>query len=248
MRHRTALLLLPLRATAYLAAETIKVNPNPTVTANAITDTVTGADLTGLIVTATFGEGSGPLIIPMIWAATGPTSGSASGGPTDLPSAVSISVTGDANGSLAWNYTSILLGPLISLEFDGRAAGVYFDRTHSSTGTLGSGPGKDLVFSPLFPAGIESSIVVTYSNAVALAGSPPENDLYARLQIDFPNSVTGPPNFQPQDFAFTQDADKNVVPEVASSRLVAEGFMMLGVLLYLLGHRVRLQRPMRLLE
>lgn len=242
MVKNTALLLLPLLITAHLTAETIRVDPNPTVTANAITDTVTGADLAGLLVTATFGEPTGPLVIPMIWAATGPTSGSASeSGPPGSPPLVALSLTGDASGSLAWNYTSILLGPLISLELDGGAAGIYFDRTHSGAGTPGSGPGNDIVFSPLIPAGIESSIIVTYSNAVTLDGNPPENDLYASLLIDFPNSVSGPPNFPPQDFEFTQDTDRNVVPEPASTLLVGEGLLMLGVLFHLLRHWVRLQ-------
>ena len=163
MPGKTALLLLPLLVIGYLPGQTINVNPSPTEVASAITDTVTGADLAGLRVTATYGEAA-PLVIPMLWTATGPTSGSASeSGPPGLPPAVSLSLTGDASGSLAWNYTSILLGSLISLELDGRAAGIYFDRTHSGPGTPGSGAGRDIVFSSLVPAGIESSFVITYS-------------------------------------------------------------------------------------
>jgi hypothetical protein len=112
---------------------------------------------------------------------------------------------------------------------------------HSGPGTPGSGPGNDIVFSALRPAGIESSIIVTYSNAVALDGNPPENDLYATLLIDFPNGVEGPFNFPPQDFEFTQDADRNVVPEPASSLLVASGLLMVAVLQHFLRHRGRLQ-------
>jgi hypothetical protein len=112
---------------------------------------------------------------------------------------------------------------------------------HSGPGTPGSGPGNDIVFSPLSPAGIESSFIVTYSNAVALDGSSPENDLYARLLIDFPNRIGGPVNLEPQDFEFTQDTDRNVVPEPASALLVASGLLMLGVLPNLLRRWVRLQ-------
>ncbi|HTU47381.1 MAG TPA: PEP-CTERM sorting domain-containing protein [Bryobacteraceae bacterium] len=225
MCQRKCFFLVCLLVTAHLSAETIVVNPNPIVTANAISDNVTGSDLTGLVVVATFAEGTGTLVIPMTWTATGPISGSASG------PGLAVSVTGDASGNLAWQYSSTILGPPISLEFDGTAAGVYFDRAHAGPGTPGSGPGADIVFGPLFPNGIDASIVVTYSSAVALAGMPPEDDLYAKLLIDFPNTVNGPINFVPQDFAFTQDVDHNIVPEPASWPLALAGLAALGVLL-----------------
>ncbi len=218
--------LLCLLITADLSAETIVVNPNPIVTANAISDSLTGSDLTGLVVVGVFGEGSGPLVIPLTWTATGPTSGSASISP-----GFAVSVTGDASGNLAWHYSSNLLGPLISLEFDGTGAGVYFDRAHSGPGTPGSGHGADIVFGPLFPNGIDTSVVATYSSAVTLDGMPPENDLYAKLLIDFPNSLNGPANFPPQDFAFTQEVDHNIVPEPASWPLELGGLAAVGVLL-----------------
>jgi hypothetical protein len=72
---------------------------------------------------------------------------------------------------------------------DGTAEGIYFDRAHAVPETSGTGPGADIVFSPLFPPGIESSVTVTYSEAVALPGKAAGNDLYAKLLIDFPNSV-----------------------------------------------------------
>jgi hypothetical protein len=245
MLHKIGLLLLPPLVTAYLAAETIIINPNPTVTATEITDKVTGADLTGLRVTATFAEYDGPLVFHMIWAATGPTSGSASiidSFDNHHFTVVSLSLTGDASGSFAWNYRSSVLGPLMSLELDGRAAGIYFDRMHPGPGTPGSGAGNDIdiVFQGLLPPGIESNFIATYSNAVSLDGNSPENDLYARLLIDFP-SVDGPFSFGPEDFKFTQATDLSVVPEPASSLLVASGLLMICVLLCLRRRRVRLQ-------
>lgn len=202
---RSGALLLFLLMAADLSAETILVNPNPIATANAISSEVNGADLAGLNVTATFGEASGPLVFPMTWAATGPGSGAASASTANHLN-LSISVAGNAGASLAWQYTSNLLGPLLSLELDGTNAGIYFDRAHSGAGTPGSGPGADIAFAPLFPSG-SSGIVATYSGAVSLDGAPPDNDLYANLLIDFPA------NFPPQDFAFTQPVDRNVVPE-----------------------------------
>jgi hypothetical protein len=231
MHQKISFLLLVLFCTSCLGAETIIVNPFPIVTANAISDNVTGADLTGLIVTATFGEASGPFVIPMTWVGTGPTSGSASAsGLAGSPPIVALSLTGNASGTLAWHYTSSVLGPLISLELNGSAAGIYFDRAHSGPGTPGSGPGADIAFGPLIPPGIESSIVVTYSQAVSLNGAPPKDDLYASLLIDFPNTVSGPAHFGPQGFAFTQATDHNVVPEPVTSLLAVGGFATLGAL------------------
>jgi len=213
MRLTARLFPLGLLLTAPLVAANIVVNPNPIVAANSITASVTGADMAGLIVTATFAEPQGPTVFQMTWAATGPASGSASSG-----GVVSVSLNGNASGSLAWNFGSGLLSPLLSLEFDGTAAGIYFDRAHSGPGTPGSGPGGDIVFGPpIFPPGIDASFTVTYSSAVALDGSPPDNDLYAKLRIDLPN-------IPPTTFTFTQDTDRNIVPEPASWLLVAGGF------------------------
>lgn len=221
MRQNLHFLLSCLVAVSPVCAVTIVTNPNPIVTANAITANVTGADLAGLSVTATFGEASGPLVFPMTWTSTGPGSGSAS------QSVVAVSLAGNASSSLAWHYTSVLLGPLLSLDFDGTAAGIYFDRAHSDTGTPGSGAGADIAFGSLFPQGVDSGIVVTYSKAVALGGATPQGDLYAQMTIQFPNTVNGPANFPPQDFAFTQNTDKSVVPEPASWLLLAGGLALM---------------------
>ncbi len=233
MYWKTHFLLLGLLFAADLPAATIVVDPNPIVTANSIVNSVTGADMAGLLVTARYGSVSGPIVVAMIWQATGPTSGAASASVFAQPgvSAVSVSLSGDASGSLAWQYQSIILGPLLSLEFDGTAAGVYFDRAHSNPGTPGSGPGADITFGPLHPNGIDASFVVTYSSAVALDGSSPQDDLYAKLRIDFPNGVPGPVHFFPQDFAFTQDTDRNVVPEPASFLLLGSGLAVIGTCL-----------------
>jgi hypothetical protein len=230
MRLEKSFLPLCLLIAFHVCAETIVVNPNPVVTANAISSNVSGADLTGLVVIATFGEGSAPLVLPMTWVATGPTSGSASVSSSNRVN-LAVSVDGDASATLAWHYDSDLLGPLISLEFDGTAAGIYFDRAHSGPGTPGTGAGADIVFGPLFPNGIDSSIVVTYSGAVRLDASAPDDDLYSKLLIDFPNTVNGPSNFQPQDFSFTQPVDHNIVPEPASWPLETAGLLAVGLLL-----------------
>lgn len=216
------ILLLVLLLGAHVHAATIIVNPNTVVSVNAIVDSLTGSDMTGLIATAEYAGPSSPIVVPMTWEATGPVSGAASSSPApgETPT-VSISLSGDTSGNLAWNYSSLFLSPLLSLQFDGTAAGVYFDRANPNPGTPGSGPGNDIAFGPLFPPGVDSGIVVTYSGAVAIDGNPPQNDLYAKLRIDFPNSLSGQVNFPPQDFSFTQDTDHSAVPEPPSWVLAA---------------------------
>lgn len=217
-----------LSVSVQLTAATIVIDPNPIVTASSITSNVTGADLAGLLVTATYLEPSdsppftAPVAIPMTWVATGPSSGAATSTALGLP-AVSLSVNGDASGNLAWSYQADILSPPFSLVLDGTAGGIYFDAAHTGPGTPGSGPGANIVFGPpLSPPGSDASFVVTYADAVSLDGNPPDNDLYAKLIINFPSMVGGP-YYAPTDFSFTQDTDRDIVPEPASWLLMATG-------------------------
>lgn len=210
-------LFLSLIATASVPAVTIIVNPNPIVSTSAITDGITGADMTGLFMTATYNTPGGPTTVSATWAATGPTSGKAA-----APSNVTVvSLTGDTGANLAWQYTATFLSPLLEITFDGTAAGVYFDRTHVGPGTPGTGPGADIVFGPLFGS---PAIQVTYASAVALDGSAPVGDLYAKMTIDFAGN-----GLSPQDFAFTQDTDRGApIPEPASARLLLSAIGLLA--------------------
>ncbi len=215
-RNVLSLVLLGFLFVAPVLPATIVTNPDPLVFAGLISNQVTGADLAGLVMTATYNTPGSPTTVTSVWIPTGPTSGAAS------TPAVSISVTGNAGDPLAWRYQSIFLSPLASLDFDGSAAGIYFDRAHSGPGTPGSGPGADISFGPLMPSGVDSQFVVTYSRAVNLNGASPQNDLYAKLTINFGSGPYG--GLEPQDFNFTQPVDRNVTPEPNSSWLILTGF------------------------
>jgi hypothetical protein len=164
------ILLLVLLLGAHVHAATIIVNPNTVVSVNAIVDSLTGSDMTGLIATAEYAGPSSPIVVPMTWEATGPVSGAASSSPApgETPT-VSISLSGDTSGNLAWNYSSLFLSPLLSLQFDGTAAGVYFDRANPNPGTPGSGPGTtspSVLF--LRPASIRASRLRTLARSQSM--------------------------------------------------------------------------------
>lgn len=218
-------LVLYLLVTAAVPGATIVADPNPIVSTNAVKDAITGADMAGLIVTATYTLVGGSTIThTMTWVATGPTSGRAAF-PLGPNFAISVSLTGDTSGNLAWQYSTIFLDPLLSLTFDGTAAGIYFDRTLPDPGTPGSGPGADIVFGPFIPPmgfTVPLPNTVRYSSAVALDGNPPAGDLYAKMEIDF-----GPGTVGASDFAFTQDTDA-AIPEPASALLVFSGIGLLA--------------------
>ena len=201
-------LVLYFLVTAVVSAATIVVDPNPTISTPAVKDTITGADMAGLIVTATYNTPDIPTTVTGTWMATGPTSGQAT------PAATVVSLTGDTSGNLSWQFSSSFLSPLLSLTFDGTAAGIYFDRTLPNPGTTGSGPGGDIAFGTLLSP---PTITVTYSSAVALDGNPAAGDLYAKMEIDFSD-----PGLNPQDFTFSQDTDL-AIPEPASGLLFLGG-------------------------
>jgi hypothetical protein len=228
------LLVSVLLCPAVLTAATITVQPDPPVNVGGIEDAITGADMAGLIVTATYRGPSGLTSGSASWLPTGPTSGAAiSAGDPSSPPAWSVSLTGDTNDSFAWHYSATLLGLLVSLEFDGTTAGLVFDRSAPGPGSPGSGPGTDIVFGALQPAGADAATVVTYARAVGIGNQQARGDLFARLLIDF-SQVPSPfgPGFgglPPQDFSFTQDSDRTV-PEPATGVLAAGGLVLLSAL------------------
>ncbi|MFN7939414.1 MAG: PEP-CTERM sorting domain-containing protein [Bryobacteraceae bacterium] len=191
---------------------------NLPIAATNIADPMTGADLTGVQVTANYLGFS----VAATFQATGATSGAAAipgfGGPL-----FSLSVTGPTEAPLAWQYTSQFLSPLLSVVLDGTAAGVYFDRTGPNPGVAGSGPGADMVFSPPVSS---ANILVTYDRPVNWAGSP--HDLFGKVTFSFPGVNGNPDGLPPNDFSFTQDTDRTV-PEPGAGMLLGIGLGLIGV-------------------
>lgn len=216
---------------AVLPAATILVSPGPGTSAPSIIDSITGADMAGLIVTETYFYPPTPVssnvTVSAVWAATGPVSGGANpSGPLTL--------TGPTNGQFAWSYTYTRLSTLLSLELDGTNAGIYFDRTDPNPGTPGSGPGIDLTLgsrrngTPLILNYAGDMVYVIYSSPVSVGGNPPQGDLYSKVTIDFSHiGVPDQPGFVPQDFRFTLDTDRSGAPEPATGLLLLCGLALI---------------------
>ena len=217
------LLALMVLAATGLSAGPIIVQPTQVTTPYAIRDSITGADMTGMTVRMVYGyrfcswpECNGPYTNTMTWEATGPTSGAAMYREPWWDQAIAgLWLDGETSGDLAWEYGSMVLTPLMSIELDGTYAGVYFDRASPNPGTPGSGPGSD--FAIQSSNGLPLGYWVAYENAVAVGAYPPQNDLYSRLVIHF--------WFGPGTFRFTQDTDQAIVPEPASGLLVCGGLV-----------------------
>jgi hypothetical protein len=183
-----------------------------------IVDPITGADMAGMQVTAVFAGFS----ITTTWQATGPASGTTAANPL-----FSLSLTGNTDGTLAWQYTPLLSLTLVSLVLDGTSAGVHFDRTNPSFGVPGSGPGIDMAFSTLPPW---INVLVAYERPVNFAVGP--HDLYGKVTISFPGVNGGASGLPSQSFQFTQDTDRTggagEAPEPGAGLMLAVGIGLIG--------------------
>lgn len=172
----------------------------------------TGAMMTGMSVTAIFGNG---LNQTLSWGVTGANSGGVTGAGWGL------SQSGDTYGGL-WQFTinqNANLGQLVTLMLTGNTGYTVFDRTFSGFGTDGSFNGMDFDV-----PGFTGDATVTYSDIVAITPDPAVGDLFHVMTVDFRNAagaLTGPRT----DFTFVQDTDNDsrfgtAVPEPASLALM----------------------------
>lgn len=205
--------------------------------ASAVDSVATATDMNGMPVVATFTNGTTDTVVNFTW---GPVS--TGGGVTDgISNGFSVTVFGADTFTSQWNFNNLLgyngggLG-LKKLEFDGQPAGIGFDYQGSLTSGSTPGSGSGLEPNPIAPFNwFNPYITFTFSDAVAVAGNPPEGDLYRRLTVDFLDNPSDFSTFFKTTEQYTIDTDKvsySAVPEPGA-------FPVLAGLLAMLTARLR---------
>ncbi len=186
----------------------------------------TGAQMTGMAVTATFSTG---FTQTAFWATTGSDSGNVIG--TDW--SITEAFTTRFNN---WTVIHSRAGTLDRLVFDGIPGGTVFDRTFGgSDGTPNSASGQD--FLPTLGHG-PLDLLATYRDRIAVIGDPAVGDLYRFLDINL--AATGNSGLASgSTLMYWADTDNTgvddppgVVPEPSSLALLgigSVGLMLAGV-------------------
>lgn len=180
--------------------------------------TTDGADMVGMSVTVNFVGGSETVQ----WAATGASSGAATGG-----SGWSISADGDTFGTNAWNADFGNL-QVTSFILDGSTGLTLFDRDFDPLpGTPGSADGRDFVSTLLN----DDDVLAMYSNVVGIGAAAPINDIFHILTVSFADVENGTISGV---FDFTQDTDNDVritqIPEPAMLPLFGLGLAGIAII------------------
>ncbi|WP_077342121.1 hypothetical protein [Pseudocolwellia agarivorans] len=177
-----------------------------------IISNINGADMSGIQVTAMFGNGSSETLT---WAATGATSGGVTG------AGWSLSLTGDTFGDYNgasnmfvgdWvlSNDSLSIG-IVGLEVNAGIAGVYFDDADSIEYTAGSNVGRPFASS-------STDVSASFTNVFSAP------DLFGTMNIDWK-----PTTFLDlgQKLTFLTDTDKSVVSEPATALVFLSGLLAL---------------------
>jgi hypothetical protein len=193
--------------------------PGTTVRATSIDDTITGAQMGGLVVTGTF---SNATVVTCIW--SGSTSGCSG---TNGGVSLSLNESGDTFLGI-WNL-SFSGSNLTNLLLDGLNAGIAFDRTTTSIpfiGTPGSSLGVDASGATLGLSNLLLNGSANYTNQVAVGSAAAVGDLFTQLSISFGNGLNV---VNGTAATFTADTDR-VVPEPATWAMLGTGLLGVSLL------------------
>lgn len=183
----------------------------------------TGGDMAGMVVTATFADGS---TNSSVWQVTGTQKGAASG------SGWSLSQANDTFGRVrntVWELRATgNSSPIVGLNINAGVGGVVFDRVLTGDVTPGSALGRQIELRTQATT-FNGDIFATYSNPVTVAGSNmfANHDLYATLSMAFDDGgITSG-----KKVSFWQDTDNMLssVPEPSSAAML--GLAGLGLVL-----------------
>ena len=188
------LALLGSLAASPLAAQTVQRENGTLHFTDQLTSNITAAgELAGAILGVTYADQTRE---DFVWQDLGNNSGGVEN------SQFTFTVTSPDVFTVPWNFTN-LGQDIIGFELDTTSAQVLFDLDPGGTQGSGNGGrqfqlenGTDLPF---------SSITATYSNIVALTGSPPVGDLYTNLVVNLSQPLQAN-----QSIVFSNDLDSSV--------------------------------------
>ena len=167
------------------SAATVVYAPGTTYeTAAVMTPVVTGADMAGIVVAATFADPTRPPEM-VSWAATSASAGGVTGPSADW----SLSLNDDTYGTDGDGWLLVADVALTGLVISGAPGDTVFDvNLLNDQPALGHGDQAGTAISGsgwTFETAYSGAVTATYRNIVQLTGYSPVGDLWETLQLDF---------------------------------------------------------------